>query len=464
MGIDEKKHIVSLEEQYFEEFVLNSIESELDNKDELKREVLVNNTPKLYYDAFLANGVPYVDMIPKKGILLEIIYANRLPYIKEKIDRYSNSGFYLCLITFSKENYFYENYAILGFPYVKELAKRNPLLWWNFLAKIDEDANIVISDNGESASMKGNVLGSRGIEAVIEVKDIYKLSDMNFNDYKYKLHKGSYPSMILGNGVSIPFGSDSWSKVSETLFDYLSPLYLDNLSAVKKIIGDSNYFAASMSKTIISKSKYNEALKQCIYRKYEPSMHTSNTLLRSVVKAKIKYINMPLLTYNYDTFLEEDFSLYKHSKIMPVCDESEDKLYSEPKIKHVHGFCENIFPANPKNIILTDEEYFNEYKENNWVVNSQKHALKGFSCIYVGSSMSDLFQLSIIDEVKKELNKDEEYYKLNGIWYCYALVCLKNLTPKDILTINNYYIRKSIRLIFVDDFDKLPRKLDELFK
>lgn len=49
------------------------------------------------------------------------------------------------------------------------------------------------------------------------------------------------------------------------------------------------------------------------------------------------------------------------------------------------------------------------------------------------------------------------------VWYCYALMCLKDLSHKDILTINNYYLQKSVKLIFVKDYSDLATKLDDLF-
>lgn len=456
-----KQHYVHLEERYLEDFIINSIVDELEDKSELKREVAYN---KFRFDAVLMNGLPNVQRIPKKEIFLEIKCANNFNYIKPILEKYRNNiDGYICIISYVDEEIYGDNYAILGYSYIEQLAERHPLHWWNYLASIDSGAQVIISDDGKYATMVGDILGGRGIEPVIKSDDIFKLSDINFNDYKSKIKTfKKYPAIILGNGISIPFGSDPWSKVIDTLFDYLNPLYIDNLSMVKKAIGDSNYFAASMSKMTISSSKYNEALKSCIYRKYEKRMHTSDTLIRSVVNAKTKYIDMPLLTYNYDTFLEDDYNLVNSLKMNAVYNEKTDKMTIEPKIKHVHGFCKNTKTATPKNIVLTDEEYFNEYKNGkSWVVSAQKDALENFLCLYVGSSMSDLFQMSIINDVKKEKSKKSNQ---NGVWYCYALMCLKDLSHKDILTINNYYLQKSVKLIFVKDYSDLATKLDDLFQ
>ena len=73
--------------------------------------------------------------------------------------------------------------------------------------------------------------------------------------------------------------------------------------------------------------------------------------------------------------------------------------------------------------------------------------------------MSDLFQMSLIEEVSTEMNKKD-----GPLWKCFALVCLKGLTPKDILATYNYYNKKAIRIIFVDDFSKLPEILKKLMQ
>ena len=72
--------------------------------------------------------------------------------------------------------------------------------------------------------------------------------------------------------------------------------------------------------------------------------------------------------------------------------------------------------------------------------------------------MSDLYQMSVINDVRNKIieSKDKQY------WKCFALVCLQNLTPKDKLSVLNYYMSKGVYLIFVDKFLELPHEFDEL--
>ena len=74
--------------------------------------------------------------------------------------------------------------------------------------------------------------------------------------------------------------------------------------------------------------------------------------------------------------------------------------------------------------------------------------------------MSDLYQMSVINEVWKQKLKENE--GTGNLWKCFALVCLKGMKLKDKISIINYYQSKGIYLIFEDDYSKLPGTLSRL--
>ena len=67
--------------------------------------------------------------------------------------------------------------------------------------------------------------------------------------------------------------------------------------------------------------------------------------------------------------------------------------------------------------------------------------------------MSDLFQLSIISEVKRE--KGDK-------WYCYSLMCCEGLKNDEKMNILRFYLKKGIKIIFCPTFDKLGEYLNEI--
>ena len=125
----EKDYQTRVKQMYFENFVIKSIENELDNNS-IKKFDDVD-----YFDAVLFDGVPYVDSIPKKNIYLDIKYANNKNYIKTELERNQRkyNDKYVCIICFDDVEIIEKNYAILGFSYIEQLADRHPILWWNFL-------------------------------------------------------------------------------------------------------------------------------------------------------------------------------------------------------------------------------------------------------------------------------------------------------------------------------------------
>ena len=267
-----------------------------------------------------------------------------------------------------------------------------------------------------------------------------ELSNIFKEDFIYQRKHSKETYVVLGNGVSIPFGSDLWNQLSDYLFDFLTPQYVENGPLVKKAIGNSTFSTTSISKTIINPDKYNDAIWSCVYRKYEKSMHLRNTLLREIALSKMRDEDLKIVSYNYDEFLEIEYNDFCNPlvKIRPVCNAKEDARIAEPKIKHIHGFI-SLDKRIKKNLVLTQEEYYKTYKNNNWVVKTQEAALKS-NCLFVGSSMSDLFQMSIINKVRESYYKsDTKKYLFTYPWKCYALLCFKDLNSKDIATLYTYY-------------------------
>ena len=72
--------------------------------------------------------------------------------------------------------------------------------------------------------------------------------------------------------------------------------------------------------------------------------------------------------------------------------------------------------------------------------------------------MSDLYQMSIISDVKKDLSKS----KSHRLWKCFALMCLNGMKAKDKISVINYYMSKGVYVIYKNDYDELPSTLKEL--
>lgn len=141
-----------------------------------------------------------------------------------------------------------------------------------------------------------------------------------------------------------------------------------------------------------------------------------------------------------------------------VCSSTGDKRYGEPKIKHVHGLVPYKRKSHLSGVVLTQDDYYKTYKGDTWTVRTQKEALDG-NCLYVGSSMSDLFQMSLISNVR-----DQKIRKGIKNWKCFALLCFAGLSKKDIATVYNFYLKKGVYVIFTKTFEELASTYLNLVK
>lgn len=450
-----------LSEVAFQEFIFSILQREC-GEDNCK---INGKESNFYFDILLQNGLkPFTNA----KTCVETNNSNDLEKMVRHFDECKKMcKCKLCIICKVSKNFIKDDYLILGLPFLKKMAKKHTTLWWQFITSYDPDGEIRISRNGKDAILESSILKKEfNIDCRLKLKEIDKISVANQLEFiRLIKNKNKEPAIIAGNGISIPFGSDQWSVLAYNIFDYLYPHYIDNPQNVKNIIGNSTYSLTSLPKKTLPKKHFNLAIKHCVYRKYiKESMHVNTTLLHSVVKAKKKRPTMPLVTYNYDCFIEDDFKLhYPKFDIKTVYDYATDQQFTEPKIVHVHGFIPNSESGKlDYKIVLTDDEYFRTYiNSTEWAPKIQLDILENKLCLFVGSSLSDVFQMSLIENVRVKMLKNKGGFLKNS-WKCFALMCFHDLSPKDKLTLVSYYMRKGIYVIFSENFSDLPSIFDKL--
>ena len=452
----------------FEEFILSALSKQkVIVKSTLQGDVFPNRG---YFDAYLPNGLLDITAQPS---FLEIHATDKVDYFLSQIDgiREANikeSLIIICLASTRtlKRITCSSNVYILGRQFVSKLISKNPLEWWMFTASCSTESIATYRESDNSFYIKSPSLLSSSFKKsfTLKAEKIKEMSKISETLFKNAIKKRSDPALFIGNGASVCFGSDLWMPLCDYLFDYLQPKYIESIDKVKKAIGDSTFSLSSMSKFLIDETKYYSAIYTSIYRKYEEDMHNDGTLIRAAVKAKIHNPDMPILTYNYDNFYEIDYEIATGNKIQPIDNEKDDATTSEPKTLHVHGLFPHGGPLYKPSLVLTQEEYYSAYRDGTgWTPSAQRRLLTDNTCLFIGSSMSDLYQMSIIDEVRKEYYANLTDHLFEGSWKCFALLCLNSMKPRDIISIFNYYLNKGVYVIFVDEFRDLPKKLLTLF-
>ena len=458
-------HFQSHDSKAFKYFVVSCLKKEF-GVDYLSIEE--NKIFKPNCDYYFAHGF---SNFSKGPTMVFIYYAGSINWIIKEFSKISNAfnDYRKCIIC-PIDDGLLENYSetldcfFLGKNYINDLFKKHPKEAWCFGASVDSHAMIHVENENKKAILKADVLGFPNFCVEISFDNIKQISDANKKEFLRIVNsKIKKPALIIGNGVSIPFGSDDWSHLCKNLTDYLSPFYVDDINSITNIIGNSTYSSTCMTKITLPQDFYLKSLWNSIYRKYDPNiMHVGNSYIRSISLAKIKHPNMIVMTYNYDCFLESDIKLVDSSFLFDVVKNKDDyKVYKEPSIIHLHGFIPYNIPIIAEDIVLTDDEYFEKYAKKSWVSDIQNKYFLENVCLFIGSSLSDTFQMSLLKQARDKSLKEDIDDSLS-MWKAFAILCLKGLSPKDKLVVINYYLNKGIFIIYGDSFEELPKILNEV--
>lgn len=364
---------------------------------------------------------------------------------------------------------------VYGIELVNDLIKKHPNSYLNHLTSdkninlnVKEDRKVEIVDTRKRRSRFAKIITKDSEMITISEDSPEKISEINEKKFKNLFRNNNERcALILGNGVSIPFGSDTWRDTIKNMADFLRPSLIENSEAVMDSLSNSTYAISSFVKSALFdaglEDKYYEAIRYSIYRKYNSLMHKERTLVKVISDAKRTYGSLPVLTYNYDTFIERQYWYDSEGASLNYISGDESKHHLHDSVIHLHGYIS--YKKNNKNdIVLTDDEYFDTYfsKKNDWSRKLQKEVLLKYKCLFIGSSMSDIFQMSLISEVKEDFRNVNGEFK--DSWNCYALLCFNNpnLGIKGKIRLLEFYQKRGVKVIFVDNHDKLPDKLKNL--
>ena len=430
----------------FEKLVTNSLDlycnkkslEEIDDINELKN---INCS----YNYVMKKDIEELDL--KKGTNVKIKFLIKKSDCKQN----SENDVIICFYKINCDNV--KNYRIIDIEELKPLIDSYSIENSMFFGIITKNLNI-------------DKLSNEDFGFYNDLKEVFyrEIDDKTINYYneKYiieiaqKLKKQKNINLFLGNGISLDFGADSWNKLSDNLFDHLNPIYINNVDNVKTIIGNNNYSNTLLVKTIFP--NYKQALHNCIYKKYT-KIHPNNSTMRAVSTFLNKYQNTNVITYNYDEFLERDIKTnfkkifaiakFEGGKFPEINNQNSNinNLRSGIVINHVHGFVPyNIGNWNPnmeRSIILNQLEYFDLYgSKKNWGYKIQYEALKKGTCVFVGSSLSDILLVKLLNETKANGKR-------------YAFMCGGNITPKDKYNVTKYYKELNVNIIWCNDFKEI---------
>ena len=257
------------------------------------------------------------------------------------------------------------------------------------------------------------------IEKLPESKSISKKqSILNLN----KAYQSETLVLVLGAGISIDFGTLSWTDLlqnlmvhtiekEKTISNILSKLFNDIFSPNPLIAGRylQNYFDEK-------NKSFESMVRNVLYSTVDKDK--SSNLLNEIVKLCAAPGRSPnlnsIITYNFDDILE--YKLDKTGMDIPfksVFGVGIDIKNNELPIYHVHGFLPEHKKLSKSNqITFGENNYHQQYTEiYSWNNIVQINKFRDNTCLFIGSSLSDPNIRRLLDiALKQKGNKRKHHY------------------------------------------------------
>lgn len=457
----------------YKKFIVNAI-----RKDVLKNnansgilepvefENVINFKTNKYFDLSFEGDYPLLDITSPVFCIDKSFTHEELISIIEKNRRIKERLVFIDISLKTVRNLNYDNciYLVIGLPFISYLSQQYPEIYAQF---ISPESNLF--DNDETSKNSFN----EGKNAYQVVREYELALENNAKQFAERINtENSKIVLVTGNGVSIPFGSESWKDLENNLLGQLCPKYIGDCEEIKKFFGESCFFTTDFSYEILNqkneeKKLYWNALKYSVYRRFSPLLFETESAVKSIAQAKRKYGDrMMIFTYNYDTFLEDAYTwLYKKKGplLESVVTIDENLPYNPNQVIHLHG----LLRLDPKSgeeshegIILTKSEYLSAYMTNRSKgISFFKKCLNEENnlVLFVGSSMTDMFQMAIIDEVYSASDESVDDF-------VYALLPVCKLDKTSRVAVYQYFLNKNVITIPFEKFEDLPALIKNIFE
>lgn len=285
-------------------------------------------------------------------------------------------------------------------------------------------------------------------------------------------------SFALGAGCSMDANISNWTILSKALGYELLYSILDNDESaylnmmIAKTISESIFTSfdktsaldaiQNLYETKETKFEYYKSLQKVLYMSYDSPTDANTTLMKSICSCIRRNGVYELLTYNFDSVLEQAFN----NKYVSNNSEVEKSITNMGNIEvyHVHGYIPYDYEGKTevKNFVFTDKDYYeNAKEENNFTNDTQKNLFNKYNVIFVGVSFTDGNLKEILR--KRAISSDR-------VPQLYAFYKLPNFEKKGReqkiietkykLLQQSYFDTLGIKIIWIKDYKEIPNKID----
>lgn len=257
-------------------------------------------------------------------------------------------------------------------------------------------------------------------------------------------------SLFIGAGLSCSLGVPSWLGLLKRIHSRVrrKDERYPNFSSIKKDCNGSYLITARFLSDAADKSKlaFISEIRKQLYRK---SILKSKLMDAVIDLLKLNRIG-EIITYNYDTLLEQRMT---SEEIMnnPV-DGKNRRVKNAIPVMHVHGVIDPKDNTFDDNVVLSENEYHQLYKDSyHWANVAQLYALTHTTCVFVGLSMTDPSLRRLLDIAYEQGSQDVEHYAflIRSEFECHKET-------------EEIFSQMGVNIIWCEDKDDVPKQIEKL--
>ena len=299
--------------------------------------------------------------------------------------------------------------------------------------------------------------------------------DKVFNELKNS--NKSNLSFALGAGCSMDANISNWETLSKALGYELLYSILDkdeaayfNMMITNKmtdsIFSSFDKISAldaiqNLYETKSTKHDYYKSLQKILYMSYDSPSNANTALMKSICKCILRNRINEVLTYNFDSVLEQALDNTYSSNKKEV--ETSITNINGIEIYHVHGYIPYDYKVKTdvNNFVFTDKDYYeNAINQNNFTNITQKNLFNRYKVVFVGVSFTDGNLKEILR--KRIINGGN----LPQLYAFYKLPDFekkgrekKIIETKYKILQQSYFDELGIKIIWVRDYKEIPTKI-----
>lgn len=214
-------------------------------------------------------------------------------------------------------------------------------------------------------------------------------------------------TLMVGAGLSCSLGCDDW----KSLLDDLAKRLKFETSVYEDIAADSDHNNLLFARYLksIAKAKKKRMVTNLRPILYKNGISSSSPFLDAVVALIKNKLFKEVITYNFDNYLEAALTANGIQNKSLDCQSRSIKNYLP--VLHVHGMIHPTDKTYDKNVVLSEDEYHDLYRDSyHWANVAQLYALTHTTCVFVGLSMKDPSLRRLLDIASKQGSGNIEHY------------------------------------------------------